>query len=197
MFNFLDLSFWGVIFAIVAGYLIGSFPSGILFARLFGDPDPRTVNSTHIGLTNVLRNGHLAAGILTGLLDVSKGAAAVWLVQQAFPSPWVLPLAGVAAVAGHCWSVFADFKGGMGIAIAAGLALWQFPQVILIYALAYFGVNYFLKHQARTVMLISAFLPLMLLPFGASPPKIALASGIAIILIVRWASDFYRVYESR
>jgi glycerol-3-phosphate acyltransferase PlsY len=195
MFDFLELSIWGVLFAILAGYLIGSIPSGVIFSRLFGGPDPRRTGSGHTGATNILRNINLAAGVLTGLLDLSKGALAVWLVQQIFPSPWVVPLAGVAAVAGHCWPVFADFRGGMGIATAAGLALWQFPLALPIYAIAYFAVNYFIRHQARTIMLISAFLPLMILPFTTSPEKITLASGIAIVLIIRWASDFNRVYE--
>jgi len=195
MFDFLELSIWGVLFAVVAGYLIGSIPSGVIFSRLFGGPDPRTTGSTHTGATNVLRNSHRVAGVLTGLLDLVKGVAAVWLVQQVFPSPWVVPLTGVAAVVGHCWPVFTDFHGGMGIGTSAGLALWQFPLVILIYAAAYFAVDYFVKHQARTVMLISAFLPLMLLPFRPSPEKMALASGIAVVLVIRWASDFNRIYE--
>ena len=195
MFDFLDLSIWGVLFALVAGYLIGSIPSGVIFSRLFGGPDPRMAGSGHTGDTNVFRNVNPAAGALTGLLDLGKGVFAVWLVQLIFPSPWVIPLAGVAAVAGHCWPVFTDFRGGMGLSIAGGLALWQFPMVLFIYAAAYFGVNYFIKHQARTIMLISAFLPLMALPFTTSPEKITLASGIAIVLIIRWASDFNRVYE--
>ena len=195
MFDFLELSIWGVLFAILAGYLIGSIPSGVILSRLFGAPDPRGMGSTHTGATNVLRNGHRIAGVLTGVLDFSKGVLAVWLVQWIFPSPWVIPLTGVAAVVGHCWPVFTDFHGGMGIATSAGLALWQFPLVIPIYAVAYFAVNFFLKHQARTVMLISAFLPLMLLPFRPSPEKMALASGIAVVLVIRWTSDFHRVYE--
>jgi glycerol-3-phosphate acyltransferase PlsY len=190
-----DLSIWGILFALAAGYLIGSLPSGVIFARLFGGPDPRTIGSGHTGATNVFRNVNRVAGVLTILLDLVKGALAVWLVQLAFPSPWVIPLAGVAAVAGHCWPVYLDFRGGMGIATTLGLALWQFPVVIPIYIVAYFAVNYFLKHQARTVMVISAFLPLMLLPFRPSPEKMALVSGIAVVLVIRWASDFNRVYD--
>lgn len=74
---------------------------------------------------------------------------------------------------------------------AVGLALWQFPILILIYAAAYFTVNYLIKHQAHTLMLVSAFIPLMLLPFAPSPEKMALASGIATILVVRMVNDFY------
>ena len=191
----LDLSIWGILFALIAGYLIGSIPAGVVFARLFGGPDPRTIGSGHTGATNVFRNVNRVAGVLTALLDLGKGALAVWLVQLVFPSPWVIPLAGVAAVAGHCWPVFLDFKGGMGIATTLGLALWQFPVVIPIYIVAYFAVNYFVKHQARTVMIISAFLPLLLLPFNPAPEKMALVSGIAVVLVIRWASDFNRVYE--
>lgn len=192
--NFLELSIWGVIFALVTGYLFGSFPSGIIIARLFNGPDPRLVGSAHIGATNLLRHTGPIAGLLTGLLDLSKGVLAVWVVQQLFPSPWVLPLTGIAAIIGHCWPVFADFRGGMGIAITAGLALWQFPILVPIYAAAYFIVNHFIKHQARTLMLISAFIPLMLMPFTPSPEKMTLASGIAIVLVIRMSSDFYRVY---
>ncbi len=195
MFDFLQLSPWGLIFALVAGYLIGSTPSGVILARLFGGPDPRSVGSTHTGATNVFRNVHPAAGVLTGIFDFAKGVLAVWLVQHLFPSPWVVPLTGTAAVAGHCWPVFLNFRGGMGVATAAGLALWQFPLVLPIFAVAYLVVNFFMKHQARTMMLIAAFLPLMLLPFRPAPPKMALAVGFAIILVIRWASDFHRVYD--
>ena len=195
MFDFLQLSIWGVLFAITAGYLAGSIPSGVLFSRLFHGPDPRTVGSTHTGATNVLRNVNQVAGALTALLDLSKGVIVTWLVMQIFPSPWVIPLAGVAAVVGHCWPVFTDFRGGMGVATAGGLALWQFPVIIPIVALAYLAVNHFVRHQARTMMLISAFLPLMSLPFHPSPEKMALISGIAVVLVIRWASDFNRVYD--
>ena len=196
MFDFLQLSVWGLLFALITGYLLGSIPSGILFARLFGLPDPRTGGSAHTGATNVMRQGSAIAGLLTGLLDLGKGIFAIWLVQRFFPSPWVIPLTGVAALIGHCWPIFADFRGGMGIATTLGLALVYFPLLIPIFAGLYFALNHFIKHQARTVMLLAAFLPLLLRPFHPSPEELALASGVAIVLIIRWASDFHCIYES-
>jgi glycerol-3-phosphate acyltransferase PlsY len=195
MIAFLRLSIWGLLFTLITGYLMGSIPSGILFARMFGLPDPREHGSTHTGATNVMRQGNLLAGLLTGLLDLIKGILAIWLVQQIFPSPWVIPLAGAAALIGHCWPIFADFRGGMGIATTAGLALVYFPVVIPIFAILYFAVNYLMRHQARTIMVIAAFLPLMLIPFRYPPEKVVLASGLAIVLVIRWAHDFYRIYD--
>ena len=189
------MSPWGALFALLAGYLIGSIPTGVLLARLFRAPDPRVTGSTHTGASNVFRSAGPIAGALTGAFDFAKGALAVWLVQLLFPSPWVVPLTGAAAVAGHCWPIFTNFHGGMGVATAAGLAVWQFPIVLPIFAVAYLVVNYVMKHQARTMMLISAFLPLMLFPFHPTPEKMALAAGLAVILVIRWASDFHRVYE--
>lgn len=190
------MSLWPAIFAVIIGYLIGSIPTGVILARLFRGPDPRTVGSTHTGATNLYRHVHPLAGILTGLFDLTKGILAVWLAQQVSPDPWMIPLAGVAAVAGHCWPIFLNFRGGMGIATSAGLALWQFPLVIPIFAIAYLLVQHFIKHQARTVMLVVAFLPLMLLPFHPTPPKMMLALGLSVVLIIRWASDFHRVYDA-
>ncbi len=193
----LGSALWSSIFALAAGYLIGAIPWGVIIARFFGGPDPRKRGSGHTGALNLYRSIGPAASAFTLLADMGKGVLAAWLAHLIFPSPWVIPLAGVAAVIGHCWPVYSDFRGGMGIATTAGLALWQFPLVIPIYAAFYFGINYFMKHRARSVMLVSAIMPLMLLPFHPAPAKMALASGLAVVLVIRWASDFYRVYEEK
>ncbi len=189
------LSIWNILLALSAGYLIGSFPSGVVMARLFRGPDPRTVGSTHTGATNVFRNINRVAGVLTGVLDFVKGPLAVWLVLQVAPNPWTIPLTGMAAVAGHCWPVFTQFRGGMGIATAGALALWFFPLLVPIFAVFYFIVQRFMRHQARTVMLLSAFIPLILYLLGVRGPELTLGIGISLILIVRWSSDFNRIYD--
>lgn len=121
--------------ALAVGYLCGSFPSAYLLSRLRGT-DIFAVGSGSMGAMNTARNLGPALGIGVLLLDVGKGALATYLglrmatlgsMQQpeATSSLLVLPavLAGVGAVAGHCYSVFVGFRGGKGLATAFGAAL--------------------------------------------------------------------------
>lgn len=189
------LSVWNILLAVLAGYLIGSFPTGVIAGRLLGGVDPRMVGSGHTGGTNVFRNVNRVAGVITAVVDTAKGALAVWLVLQIVPDPWIVPFVGTAAVAGHCWPVFTHFRGGMGVGTAGGLALWFFPLLIPIVAAIYAALHYIFKHQARAVMLASALIPMILLTLHVDLPDLLLGLGVSVVLIVRWASDFYRVYE--
>jgi glycerol-3-phosphate acyltransferase PlsY len=86
-----SLSVWNVLLAMLAGYLIGSFPTGVIVGRLWGGRDPRMVGSGHTGGTNVFRNVNRTAGVITAVIDTAKGALAVWLVLQLVPNPWIVP----------------------------------------------------------------------------------------------------------
>ena len=189
------LSVWDILLAVLAGYLIGSFPTGVIAGRLLGGRDPRMVGSGHTGGTNVFRHVNRTAGVITTLVDIAKGALAVWLVLQLVPNPWIVPFVGTAAVAGHCWSIFTQFRGGMGVGTAAGLALWFFPLLIPIVAAIYLALHFTFKHQARAMMLVSALIPMILLTLRVDLPDLLLGLGISVVLIIRWASDFNRVYE--
>ena len=105
--------------ALLLGYALGSIPFGLLLAMAAGKGDIRQVGSGNIGATNVLRTGSkgLAAAVL--LLDAGKGFAAVWLAARWWPD--AAPLAALAAVVGHCFPVWLKFKGGKGVATAAGV----------------------------------------------------------------------------
>src|SRR5579871_3008692 len=104
--------------ALVIGYLLGSIPFGLILTRLAGTPDLRSVGSGNIGATNVLRTGRKGLAAATLLLDLAKGAVAVWIV--AIP---LLPflhtddaaLAAAAAFLGHCYPVWLAFRGGKGV----------------------------------------------------------------------------------
>lgn len=188
------LTIWNILFAVLAGYLIGSFPTGVLIARVLHGPDPRSLGSGHIGGSNMLRAMGWLPALLTGAGDVIKGVLAVWLVLRLIPNPWVIPLTGSAAIAGHCWSAFARFQGGMGIATGLGLGLWFFPLAVPILFLLFFMLQRFVRHRARSVMIVAALVPLVLLALGTTGPPFMLGVGAAIILIIRFASDFHRVY---
>jgi len=114
--------------AVVFAYLLGSISFAIVVSRLMSLPDPRSYGSKNPGATNVLRTGRKVAAALTLAGDAGKGWLAVWLAWFYTLDMTVAALAGLAAFLGHLYPVFYRFKGGKGVATAAGvlfgLNLW-------------------------------------------------------------------------
>ena len=108
---------------IVAAYLLGSVSFGILFSKLFGLPDPRTVGSGNIGATNIARSGKKLPAILTLLGDALKGWLPVWLALQTDMLMWVVACVGLAVFFGHLYPIYHKLKGGKGVATALGVML--------------------------------------------------------------------------
>jgi acyl phosphate:glycerol-3-phosphate acyltransferase len=107
---------------VAGGYLLGSIPFGLLLGKLFGAKDVREHGSGNIGATNVSRVAGPVAGILTLVLDTAKGAAAVWIASRVSQqNAAVMMLAGLAALCGHCFSIWLRFKGGKGVATGLGV----------------------------------------------------------------------------
>ena len=134
-------------------YLIGSIPSGLLIVKIATGKDLRKIESGRTGGTNAMRAAGPLAGLVTALLDISKGAAAVWVGQSLFSSPdWVVAINGLLAILGHNYSAFLvtknkagklRFRGGAGGATTLGVAigLWVnswlviLPIAVLVYIL--------------------------------------------------------------
>ena len=113
--------------ALLFAYLLGSVPFAVVVSRAFGLADPRSYGSKNPGATNVLRSGNKAAAVLTLLGDALKGWMAVFLAQRfalefGFTSGMVATI-GLAAFLGHLYPIFLRFKGGKGVATAAGVLL--------------------------------------------------------------------------
>jgi acyl phosphate:glycerol-3-phosphate acyltransferase len=106
-----------------AAYLIGGIPWGVIVARLTGGPDPRTIGSGRTGGANVARALGPRLALLSGLLDMFKGTAAVLLAIALGAGVEVQVLAGLAAVIGHSRSPFLGFAGGRGVSAAFGAGL--------------------------------------------------------------------------
>lgn len=109
----------------IAAYLLGSISFAVVVSRMMGLSDPRSYGSGNPGATNVLRSGNKKAAILTLLLDALKGWLAVFVAHylarhQFIDAPFVA-YAGLAAFLGHLYPVFFRFKGGKGVATAAGV----------------------------------------------------------------------------
>jgi len=110
-------------FALPLAYLVGSVPFAVLVSRGMGLPDPRTFGSGNPGATNVMRTGSRKAAALTLLGDAGKGAVVVLIGRLAGLDVDALALCGLAAFVGHVFSVFLGFRGGKGVATAAGVLL--------------------------------------------------------------------------
>ncbi|MBP0482649.1 glycerol-3-phosphate 1-O-acyltransferase PlsY [Sagittula salina] len=107
----------------ILGYLAGSIPFGVLVTRALNLGDLRTIGSGNIGATNVLRTGNKTAALATLLLDGGKGAVAVLLARWFTGDDSAAQLAGLAAMAGHCFPIWLKFRGGKGVATFLGTML--------------------------------------------------------------------------
>ena len=125
-----------IIIFILIGYLIGSFPSGLVYTRLAGMEDIRNLGSGNIGATNVLRTGNKKIALATLITDILKGVAAI-LIAKSFLSDTQATFIGVAAFLGHIYPVWLKFKGGKGVAtyigVIAGLSIWAVTGFALIW----------------------------------------------------------------
>jgi acyl phosphate:glycerol-3-phosphate acyltransferase len=137
-----------LILTLVAAYLIGSVPFAVIVSKLMGLQDPRTFGSGNPGATNVLRSGSKLAALLTLVGDAGKGAVAVLVAKalvtasgitgQSFAgyslALWVIGGAALGAFFGHVYSFVLKFKGGKGVATAAGVLLaldWRMGLAVL------------------------------------------------------------------
>ncbi|MCB1531852.1 MAG: glycerol-3-phosphate 1-O-acyltransferase PlsY [Alphaproteobacteria bacterium] len=116
---------------ILLGYLLGSIPFGLVFARLGGYGDIRAIGSGNIGATNVLRTGNKMLALLTLICDTLKGAVAVWLSFNSGDA-FIILATGLFAVLGHMYPVWLKFKGGKGVATTLGTMLAIMPMLGLI-----------------------------------------------------------------
>jgi glycerol-3-phosphate acyltransferase PlsY len=122
--------------ALVVGYLLGSIPFGLVLTRLGGAGDIRRIGSGNIGATNVLRTGRKGLALTTLAFDLAKGLLPTWLGFRWY-GPDVAVLAGLGAVLGHCFPLWLRFRGGKGVATAAGVMLGLTPLVVPAALLAF------------------------------------------------------------
>ena len=142
------------IFWVFISYILGSLPFGYIISRLSGK------NILEIGWrktsgSNVFRNVGIWQGVLTAILDVLKGSAAVFGAQTLGLSSEIQILSGIAAVCGHNWSIFLKFAGGRGIGTFCGALLFFSPKLLGL-ALVLFGV-FALLWDSSTATLIALF----------------------------------------
>jgi acyl phosphate:glycerol-3-phosphate acyltransferase len=153
-----------MLIATVAAYLIGSVSFAVVVSAAMGLADPRSYGSKNPGATNVLRSGNKTAAILTLAGDAFKGWLAVWLVARFGPryglDDTAVALAAIAVFLGHLYPVFFKFKGGKGVATAAGVLLAVHPVLGIATMLTWLIIAFFFRYSSFAAIVAAVFAPL-------------------------------------
>jgi len=183
----------------LAAYLLGSIPFGLILAKAFGGADVRKAGSVNIGATNVARVVGPLAGILTLLLDAAKGWFAVWLAGRVLTgNSTAMILAAFFAMLGHCFPIWLRFRGGKGVATAAGVFLALSPLSMAAALALFILVVTFWRYVSLGSLAAAAAIPLLVYllwaPHFAPPGSVTVGSlAIAILVSFRHRANIVRL----
>jgi len=186
-----------LLLAVVAAYLLGSIPFAIISSRLFGLADPRSYGSKNPGATNVLRSGNKGAAIVTLLGDASKGWLAVWLARQYGAEYWsgsaLIGCVALAVFFGHIYPIFLKFKGGKGVATAAGVLLALDPLLGLATAGTWLFVAFTLRYSSLAALIAAVGAPMYAAMFWGTDKLVLVVGIIAMALIGKHWQNLQRL----
>jgi acyl phosphate:glycerol-3-phosphate acyltransferase len=172
-------------------YLVGTFPSAGLVARTRGH-DVQREGSGNPGASNVFRLLGWKAGLVVLLLDIGKGAGAagVGVAIDGHRGAFIL---GVAAVVGHVFPVTRRFKGGRGVATAAGVMAVIFPLEIAVLGVVWFGIARGLRKASVASIVCSIAFPVIVAARDGSALDLAVTSGLAALIVARHLANVRRL----
>lgn len=174
--------------AVLTAYLLGSVSFAVVVSRLYRLPDPREYGSGNPGATNVLRTGSRTAAVLTLLGDCFKGwlavfAAGVWFADNREAA---MALCALAAILGHLFPLFHDFKGGKGVATALGVLLGLNPILALGTLVTWITIAVFLRYSSLAALVSAAFSVFFaLILYSPAHPLVWAVLAIAVLLVWR------------
>jgi glycerol-3-phosphate acyltransferase PlsY len=183
---------------LVLAYLLGSIPTGLVVARLMGAPDPRQTGSGNMGAANLFRLLGRNAGVFTLLGDTLKGALPVFLAVY-----WLTPLGawhdsavaavGLAAVLGHVFPIFANFRGGKAVATTFGVVAVICPVAAVNLVIVYGFTLYYVRIFSVGALVCAWLLPLAVGLFCDSKAYLFLAGILSGLVLVRHRENLLRL----
>jgi glycerol-3-phosphate acyltransferase PlsY len=185
---------WTLPAALLAAYLIGSIPVGLLLVRWFKGEDIRQTGSGNIGATNVWRFAGPRLGIPVFILDCAKGILAVSLGRWAAHNlALVHVLAGIAGIVGNNWSVFLRFKGGRGVSITLGVIIALAPQVAALTFALWLAALLATRYVSVSSILAALSAPVFMFVFDVPLAYKILAGLCCAFILVRHIPNFRRL----
>ena len=201
------LSLYQSFLCVIIAYLLGSIPTSYLIGRIFFNTDIRQSGSGNTGATNALRSFGVKAGVTVLFIDVLKGVAAIIIAQTLMKSVanvsiihLVVSISGLAVILGHVFSIFLGFKGGKGVATAAGVFLALQPLTFL-YCLVLFGFVVKVSQYVSLGSVLSAFAFMMIeivtqvIMKFPNKPRLCLVIMVGILIIIRHKANLKRLLD--
>lgn len=181
---------------LIAAYLVGAIPTGIILTKLTGGEDIRKVGSGNIGATNVYRTAGRKLGVITLIGDCLKAVIPLLIGISAFQYQGAdLALVGLAAFLGHCYPVYLSFKGGKGVATALGAFLIISPLSILCALILFVAVLWRWRYISLASISAAALVPFTVLMFEGSVSVFFISLVIAGIVIWRHKANIDRLFS--
>lgn len=179
----------------ILAYLLGSIPSGLWIGKIFYGKDIRDHGSGNLGGTNTFRTLGVKAGLVVTIMDVLKGTLATllplfWGIEQDF-HPLI---AGVIAVVGHMYPVFATFRGGKAVATSGGILLGYAPFIFIGMFVTFFISLYFSKYVSLS-SIITSIAALIVAFFTKDIPLIIVIGALVIFILYRHRANIKRIKE--
>ena len=182
-----------IVVLMIVAYILGSIPNALWIGKVFKGIDVREHGSKNTGSTNAARVLGAKLGILTLILDISKGAIPTLIATMLLESSISVILVGICAILGHSFSIFMKFKGGKAVATTVGVFIVLVPGAILLAAVIFFLVFGITRYVSLSSMIGAISLPIWIVLFYKNIPLTIFGIIIAILIIVRHKSNIQRL----
>ena len=182
-----------IVILMIVAYILGSIPNALWIGKVFKGIDVREHGSKNTGSTNAARVLGAKLGILTLILDISKGAIPTLIASMLLDSSISVILVGICAILGHSFSIFMKFKGGKAVATTVGVFIVLVPGAILLAAIVFFLVFGITRYVSLSSMIGAISLPIWIIIFYKNIPLTIFGIIIAILIIVRHKSNIQRL----
>ena len=177
----------------VLAYCFGSISSAVIVSQLMGLPDPRSSGSNNPGTTNVLRLGGKKAAIITLIGDVLKGFVPVFIASLLTDNSLIIAMVGIAAFLGHLYPVFFGFKGGKGVATAAGVFIGLSGVLTVVLLAVWLSIAIVFRYSSLAALTTAALAPFAMFWLVPGIWFFILAVLIAVFLFWRHRENISRL----
>ena len=182
-----------IVVLMIVAYILGSIPNALWIGKVFKGIDVREHGSKNTGSTNAARVLGAKLGILTLILDISKGAIPTLIATMLLDSSISVILVGICAILGHSFSIFMKFKGGKAVATTVGVFIVLVPGAILLAAVIFFLVFGITRYVSLSSVLAAISLPIFIYFLYQQTIYVILGILIAILIAVKHRSNIERL----